>query len=367
MRPWITGIVLGLVGGLLALLGNPENMGICVACFERDIAGALGLHRALPVQYFRPEIAGLVLGAFIAAVAGKEFAAKGVSAPVSRLMLGFFGMIGALVFLGCPWRAFLRLAGGDLNALVGITGLVAGISIAFRFNKNGFSFEKAGPAPWHEGILFPLLVFAVTCIYLLHPSFGEGKAFFASVSGPGSMSAPFMISIGAALVVGYFGFKSRFCSIAAFRNAIFFRDRSFLVGVIAMIVAAFAVKTISLGISDNSFITFGFKNMPVSHSNHLWNFLGLLLAGMCFSLGEGCPGRQLFKAGGGDLNSVLVITGMFIGAAFAHNFGLAAVPDKIVDGITVIGGPSAAGMLAVGIGITYCLFLGYTRSRTINN
>ena len=26
-------------------------------------------------------------------------------------------MLGALVFLGCPWRAYLRVSGGDWNAL----------------------------------------------------------------------------------------------------------------------------------------------------------------------------------------------------------------------------------------------------------
>jgi uncharacterized protein len=41
---------------ILVKLGNPGNMGICVACFSRDIAGALGLHRAATVQYIRPEI-----------------------------------------------------------------------------------------------------------------------------------------------------------------------------------------------------------------------------------------------------------------------------------------------------------------------
>lgn len=363
MKPWITGIIIGLTGGFLVLLGNPENMGICVACFERDIAGALGLHRALPVQYFRPEIIGLVLGAFIAAITGREFVARGASFPVSKFLLGFFGMIGALVFLGCPWRAFLRLAGGDLNSLVGLAGLVAGISLAFRFNKRGFNLGQPGTAARSEGLLFPLLLLVGAGIYLLHPSFGEGKAFFRSISGPGSMSAPFILSLGAALVVGFFGFKSRFCSIAAFRNAMFFKDRSYLYGVVALVAAAFVVKTAALAISDNSFMTFGFRNMPVSHSNFLWNFLGMFLAGICFSLGEGCPGRQLFKAGGGDLSSVILIIGMFIGAAFAHNFGLAAVPDKIIDGITVIGGPSHAGMVAVGIGIIYCVVLGFSRIR----
>jgi len=61
--------------------GNPANMGICVACFIRDIAGALGLHRAGVVQYIRPEIIGFVLGAFITAFAFREFRARGGSSP----------------------------------------------------------------------------------------------------------------------------------------------------------------------------------------------------------------------------------------------------------------------------------------------
>ena len=47
----LVGAIIGIFGPLLQKLGNPANMGICVACFERDIAGALGLHRAGVVQY----------------------------------------------------------------------------------------------------------------------------------------------------------------------------------------------------------------------------------------------------------------------------------------------------------------------------
>lgn len=58
------GIIVGFIGAYLVKLGNPINMGFCIACFIRDIAGGLGLHRAEVVQYLRPEIAGIVLGAF---------------------------------------------------------------------------------------------------------------------------------------------------------------------------------------------------------------------------------------------------------------------------------------------------------------
>lgn len=54
------GAFIGIFAALLQKWGNPANMGICVACFERDIAGAIGIHRAGVVQYMRPEIIGFV-------------------------------------------------------------------------------------------------------------------------------------------------------------------------------------------------------------------------------------------------------------------------------------------------------------------
>ena len=62
-----TGAVIGLVAAMLVFFGNPANMGLCIACFLRDTAGGLGLHAAKAVQYIRPEISGLVLGALAAA------------------------------------------------------------------------------------------------------------------------------------------------------------------------------------------------------------------------------------------------------------------------------------------------------------
>ena len=99
------GAAIGILAAVLQKLGNPGNMGICVACFERDIAGALGLQRAAVVQYIRPEIIGFVFGSLIAAFIFREFRPRVGSAPIVRFVLGAFAMIGALVFLGCPWRA----------------------------------------------------------------------------------------------------------------------------------------------------------------------------------------------------------------------------------------------------------------------
>ena len=136
------GAVIGVLAPLLQKLGNPGNMGICVACFDRDIAGGVGLHRAAVVQYIRPEIIGFVLGAMLAAYMFKEFRARAGSAPIVRFILGVFAMIGALVFLGCPWRALFRLAGGDGNAIFGLLGLVGGIWIGTLFFKSGYNLGQ---------------------------------------------------------------------------------------------------------------------------------------------------------------------------------------------------------------------------------
>jgi YedE family putative selenium metabolism protein len=71
---------------------------LCVACFERDSAGALGLHRAAVVQYIRPEIIGFVLGSLIVAYAFGEFRPPAGSALIVRFVLGAFAMIGALAW-----------------------------------------------------------------------------------------------------------------------------------------------------------------------------------------------------------------------------------------------------------------------------
>ena len=115
----VAGLIIGVIASLLALFGNPKNMGFCIACFLRDTTGALGLHQAAPVQYIRPEIIGLILGAMALSMARGEFSPRGGSSPVTRFFIGFFVMIGCLMFLGCPFRMVLRLAGGDFNGLLG--------------------------------------------------------------------------------------------------------------------------------------------------------------------------------------------------------------------------------------------------------
>ena len=77
----------------------------CAACFLRDTAGSLGLHHAAPIAIPSPRLIGLVLGALASAFLSKEFKPRGGSAPLARISLRLFCDVGALIFLGCPWRA----------------------------------------------------------------------------------------------------------------------------------------------------------------------------------------------------------------------------------------------------------------------
>jgi YedE family putative selenium metabolism protein len=343
----LVGAVIGVLAPLLQKLGNPANMGICVACFERDIAGAIGLHRAAVVQYMRPEIIGFVLGALLAALIFREFKPRAGSAPIVRFVLGVFAMIGALVFLGCPWRAMLRLAGGDGNAIVGLAGLVVGIWIGTLFLKSGYNLGRAQKTYVSVGLIMPLIMLGFLLLMLIFPQIpGQPKngILFYSVKGPGVMHAPLAISLGVGLLIGFLAQKSRFCTMGALRDLILFRQTHLFSGIVALIVAALVTNVI-LGQFHPGFI-----KQPVAHSMSFWNFAGMVLAGLAFALAGGCPGRQLFLAGEGDGDAAVFVLGMIVGAGFAHNFGLASSPKGI--------GPH--GMAAVVIGMLVCLFIGFT-------
>ena len=159
-----SGAVIGLLVMLLAIYGNPANMAICVACFIRDTAGALKLHTAAPVQYFRPEVVGFVCGSFLLALLTKEYKSTAGSAPMVRFILGAAMMIGALVFLGCPLRMVLRMAAGDLNAWVALIGFAGGVATGSFFLKKGFSLGRAYEVKPVGGAVLPVLLAALLVI-----------------------------------------------------------------------------------------------------------------------------------------------------------------------------------------------------------
>ena len=332
------GVLIGLIAAMLVFFGNPVNMGFCIACFLRDTSGALGLHSAAAVQYIRPEIIGLVLGACAVSLATKEFRPRGGSAPVTRFILGVFVMIGCLMFLGCPFRMILRLAGGDGNAIFGFVGFAAGILAGVVFLKKGYTLKRSYKMPALEGQMFPVLQLVFLIFLVAAPAFIH---FSEAGAGPGALHAPVVISLIAGLIVGALAQRTRLCMVGGIRDAVLFREWKLLLGFLAILVSAFLVNLILGAATGTAFFNPGFAGQPVAHTDGLWNALGMLLAGFgCVLLG-GCPLRQLVLAGEGNTDSAVTVLGLMVGAAFAHNFGLAASAD----------GPTANGKIAVVIGI----------------
>ena len=333
-----TGLAVGVAAVLLTFLGNPANMGFCIACFLRDIAGALNFQRAGfdaevgtgIVQYIRPEIIGLVLGSTVIAFAKKEFRPKGGSSPMLRFVIAVFVMIGALVFLGCPLRMVIRIGGGDGNAIVGLVGFVLGILIGIQFLTRGFSLQRAHAQSMAEGLAFPALMVGLLVLLLVHPDF-----IFFSKSGPGSMTAPVLAALLVALIIGVLAQRSRLCMVGGIRDAVLFKDFR-LISAFISIIAAVLVGNLILGKFNP-----GFAEQPIAHSEWLWNLLGMVLVGWGSVLLGGCPLRQLILAGEGNTDSAVTVTGFIVGAAISHNFGLASSGTGIGAGpvaITVVVG-----------------------------
>ncbi|MDR1049466.1 MAG: YedE-related selenium metabolism membrane protein [Synergistaceae bacterium] len=343
--PLAAGGLLGAAAALLVYWGNPANMGFCAACFTRDIAGALGLHRAGIVQYLRPEIPAFILGSFASALLFREYAPRGGSSPTVRFFLGVCAMFGALVFLGCPWRAYLRVAGGDWNALYGVGGLAAGALIGIAFLWNGFSLGASERNPKASGLFMPLTALALLALVFFAPLFGPdgtGPIFF-SKEGPGSQHAPLLISLAVGLLMGWLAQRSRFCTVGALRDLLMMGDGHLFKGIVSFTAAAFAVNDV-LGQFHP-----GFEKQPVAHTQELWNFLGMALSGLAFTLAGGCPGRQLILAGEGDGDAGVFVLGMLTGAALAHNFSAASSGAGV--------GPY--GVPATLVGLAVCGLIGF--------
>lgn len=336
----LSGLIVGFFGVLLVVLGNPGNMGVCIACFYRDMAGAMGMHQAAVVQYMRPEVMGILLGAFIIALLTGEFKPQGGSSTVVRFFLGMMVMFGALVFLGCPLRMFLRLGAGDLNALVALFGFIGGILTGIAFLKKGFTLGRAYQQKSASGLALPF-VFLVLLILA-----GTTGLFVMSKEGPGSMHAPFLVSLVVGLVVGGIAQRTRLCIAGGIRDAFLIKDYHLTLGVLGLLAA-----TVVMNLIFGKF-KLSFAEQPIAHSMHLWNFLGLYVVGLGSVFLGGCPLRQTVLAGQGNSDSAVTILGFIVGAAFAHNFGIAASPK----------GVPAAGQIVVLVSIVLLVVIGILQS-----
>ncbi|HEY8365147.1 MAG TPA: YedE family putative selenium transporter [Haloplasmataceae bacterium] len=336
------GLACGLIAMTLAIFGNPGNMAICIACFIRDIAGAIKLHSAGVVQYVRPEIIGMILGALILSIGTKEYRAQAGSSPLVRFLLGMMMMIGALVFLGCPLRMIIRMSAGDLNAYIALIGFVAGVATGVLMLKRGYTLGKAHETNYMNGFVIPFLLVFILVLSLTTTLLAQ------STSGPGSLFAPVTVSLIAGLLFGAIAQRSRMCFAGSIRDAILVKNFNLLI-----IIGGLFVVMLIYNIASGNF-HFALDGQPISHSDHLWNILGMYVVGFAAVLAGGCPLRQLILTGQGSSDAGVTVLGMFAGAAFSHNFGLASVANK---------GATDNGKIAVLICIALLFIIGFFNKR----
>ena len=342
----LAGSLLGLAGVLLAILGNPQNSGICVSCFLENSAGALGLHDNARMQYLRPELIGFVLGSSLAAISFREFSSKGGSAPMPRLLSGIFLIVGCSVFIGCPIKLFLRLTAGDLTTLTGLLGLVGGVWLGLKSLAAGVDLGHASKKRDGSGLWTPLLFVLLLLFLFVRPGF-----VLFSERGSAAEAAPVLIALGAGLLLGAIAQRTRFCITGGIRDLMIMGMRAPLFwGFLLFVLVAFIA-----GLVTGNFKP-GFYGQPGAHLDMLWSFFGMLLVGSVSVLIGGCPFRQLIKAGEGDADAGLVVVGMFLGAGLVQAWQLAG---------TAAGVP-LYGKVAVVLGLAFILLnLLFFRDRAV--
>jgi YedE family putative selenium metabolism protein len=335
----VSGAFLGLGGVLLSYLGNPANSGICISCFIENIAGALQLHNDSRMSYIRPEIIGFVLGSFLLASWTGRFQVRGGSSPIIRFFMGFFVIVGCAVFIGCPIKMILRLAAGDLTAVAATLGLAFGVWLGVRYIKGGFALDRGKELPKMNGVITPLFAVILLVFLLLHPSFIK-----LGQNGPAAWHAPLPVSLLIGLAIGALAQRSGICITGGIRNCFLAGEKTLLMGVIVAFLVALILNVV-LGQ-----FRWGMNAQPASHLSHGWTFLAMALVGLASILIDGCPFRQLIKAGEGDVDAAVTTFGMFAGGALAYAWLLRSSSA----------GPTFGGKIAVLTGLAFCLVTAVT-------
>jgi YedE family putative selenium metabolism protein len=371
------GLAFGVLSALLVNWGNPQNMGFCSLCFLRDIAGALRLHSAgaaintavIPnvigastTAYLRPEIIGLVLGALAAGLLFREFRPRGGASPLVRFILGVFIAVGALIFLGCPWRMLLRLGGGDLTALIGLAGLMTGVSVGVVFLRKGFNLGRATRTYTAAGWVTPVIFIALLLAAIIAPT-----VIAKSTGEPGALHPAIWVSLAVGLFIGFAAQRTRFCTMGGWRDLILAKDTYLFLGLMGLLVGVLATNYIVGNFRTGTLVGFdvvyhwGFTKQPIALPgvdtagnlrilDFVWDFGGLALVGLAAVLAGGCPLRQLVMSGEGDTDAGMTVFGMIVGAGLTMSLGIAS-------SATAAG---KYGPWALAVGLIACIVLGFT-------
>lgn len=347
LRALLFTALLGIGAALLVALGNPGNMGLCGACFLRDLGGALKLHQAA-AAIFRPEVPGIVFGALAFSLLTGRHVGRSGSHAVARFVLCTAMGIGSLVFLGCPFRLLQRLGGGDLNAWLALPGFLGGVWLGTRFERRGYSIGRTSEVPLAVGLTGPVVLGLLLGLFL----WGSVLAG----PGPGADGPPAHAFWTWALVVGGLAgailSATGFCAIRAGREV--FKGPRWMLLAACVLVLAYAATAMATGRFH-----LGLEGQPVAHGDWPWNLLALVLVGLCGVLAGGCPVRQVVMAGEGNGDALVGVAGLVVGGSLAHGLGLASVPA----GPAGAGGATAAGAVATCLLLVLVLAYGFAMAR----
>lgn len=347
----LMGAVLGVGALTLSYFGNPANTGLCVSCFMENIAGAMGLHDNIRMQYLRPELIGFVLGAFVLAVARREFVPTGGSSTLLRFMIGFFLIVGCTIFIGCPVKMVLRITSGDIGALIGLAGLITGIYIGLEFIENGFRLGSPSSQPRANSLFIPGFMLFLLVLVFVEPAF-----VFNSSKGSGALRAPILLSLGIGLLIGGLAQYTQFCITGGIARIFLWGPREVLncprsTGLLISL-GSFFVFALVASILTGQF-HFGLEGQPSSNDSYGWAFLGMLMVGLGSVLIRGCPMRQLIASAQGDNDAGAAVMGMLLGAALSQSWNLAGTAE----------GTPVGGQLAVLAGLAIMLTVGVLNRR----
>lgn len=238
----------------------------------------------------------------------------------------------------------IRIAGGDLNGIVALAGIIAGVLAGIFFLRKGFNLGRATRMHPLVGWIMPMLMVGLLLLAIFQPGFISN-----SEKGPGAMFAPLAVALVVGLAVGFLAQRTRMCFVGAWRDVFLVRDYYLISGVAAFFIGALVTNYIAGNFGAGGIYHWGLADQPIAHTDHLWNFLGMGLLGLAATLIGGCPLRNLILTGEGDTDAGMTVLGFIVGAGIAHNFLLASSPNGTGDW-----GPAA-----VIIGLVFCVAVGF--------
>lgn len=130
--------IVAVAAGSLFEVRPPDAYGVCMACHGRDLVNwvvndVTGWRLTVaPASLVFPllTIVGVLIGAFLAAVASGEYRFRRPSHPLRSFAHGLAVMNFGLLAAGCSTRLALRLGAGDPLGAMGFGTMVAGIVLA---------------------------------------------------------------------------------------------------------------------------------------------------------------------------------------------------------------------------------------------